>query len=98
MLFTDTDSLTYEIKSEDDYEKFFKRTHLFHLNSFSEDSKLYDIQNEMVVGIMEVVNKGIPINNFVGLKSKTYSMVSDDGKESNAAKRVNIATVFNDFV
>ena len=52
----------------------------------------------MVVGIMEVVNKGIPINNFVGLKSKTYSMVSDDGTESNAAKGVNIATVFNDFV
>ena len=27
-LFTDTDSLTYEIKSEDVYEKFFKHKHM----------------------------------------------------------------------
>ena len=26
-----------------------------------------------------------------------YSMLSDDGKESNTAKRVNIATEFNEF-
>ena len=31
------------------------------------------------------------------LKSKMYSMVSDDGKESNTAKGVNIATEFNEF-
>ena len=34
---------------------------------------------------------------FVGLKSKMYSMLSDDGKESNTAKGVNIATEFNEF-
>ena len=28
LLFTDTDSLTYEIKSEDVYEQFFKHNHL----------------------------------------------------------------------
>ena len=28
LLFTDTDSLTYEIKSEDVYEEFFKHKHL----------------------------------------------------------------------
>ena len=32
------------------------------------DSKVYDNQNEMVVGKMKVVNKGIPINKFVRLK------------------------------
>ena len=45
---------------------------------------------------MKAVNKGIPINKFIGLKSKMYSMLSD-GKESNTAKRVNIATEFNEF-
>ena len=34
---------------------------------------------------------------FVGLKSKMYSMLSDYGKESNTAKRVNIAADFNEF-
>ena len=45
---------------------------------------------------MKAVNKGIPINKFIGLKSKMYSMLSD-GKESNTAKRVNIAAEFNEF-
>ena len=45
---------------------------------------------------MKAVNKGIPINKFIGLKSKMYSKLSD-GKESNTAKRVNIATEFNEF-
>ena len=92
LLFTDTDSLTYEIKSEDIYEKKFKCKHLFDLSNFSEDSKFYDNQNEMVVGKMKVVNKGIPINKLVGLKSKMYVMLSDDGKGSNTAKGVNITT------
>ena len=51
----------------------------------------------MVVAKMKVVNKGITINKFVGLKSKMYSMLLDDGKESSTAKGVNIATGFNEF-
>ena len=46
---------------------------------------------------MKAVNKGIPINKFARLKSKMYSMLSDDGKESNTARGVNIATEFNEF-
>ena len=34
---------------------------------------------------------------FVGLKSKMYSIKNIDGKESNTAKGVNIATEFNEF-
>ena len=34
---------------------------------------------------------------FVGLKSKMYSIKNIDGKESNMAKGVNIATEFNEF-
>ena len=37
LLLTDTDSLTYEIKSEDVYEEFFKRKHLFDFSNFSKD-------------------------------------------------------------
>ena len=51
----------------------------------------------MAVGKIKIVYRGIPINNFVGLKSKMYSLLSDNGKESNTAKGVNIATEFNEF-
>ena len=91
MLFTDTDSLTYEIKSEDVYEEFSKHKHLFDFSNFSKDSKFYDNQNEMVVGKMRYEYKEIPIIKFPGLKSKMHCMLSDDGKESNTAKGVNIA-------
>ena len=70
LLFTDTDSLTYEIKSEDVYKEFFKRKHLFDFRNFSKDSKFYDSQNKMVIGKMKVVNKGILINKLVELNQK----------------------------
>ena len=41
----------------------------------------------MVVGKIKVVYRGVLINRFVGLKSKMRSMLSDDGKEYNTAKK-----------
>ena len=40
---------------------------------------------------------GIIIGEFIGLKSKMYSIKKIDGRESNTAKGVNIATKFNEF-
>ena len=97
LLFNDTDSLDYEIKSKDVYENFFKHNYLFDFSNFSKDSKFYDDQNEVVVRKMKDEYKGIPIINFVGLKSKIHFMISDDGKESTTAKGVKIATEFNEF-
>ena len=37
LLFTDTDSLTYEIKSEDVYEKPFMHKYLFHFSNCPKD-------------------------------------------------------------
>ena len=46
---------------------------------------------------MKDLSEGKIIREFVGLKSKMYSMKNIDGKESNTAKGVNIATEFNEF-
>ena len=97
LLFTDTGSLTYEIKSKDGYEEFSKRNHLFDFTNFSKESKFYYSQNEMVVGKMKDEYKAVPINKFVALKSKMNSMLSDDGKECNPAKGINTATEFIGF-
>ena len=50
LLFTDTDGLTYEIKSEDVYEEFFKHKHLFDFSNYPKDSKFFDPINEKVTG------------------------------------------------
>ena len=95
LLFTDTDSLTYEIKSENFYEEFFKYKHLFDFSNYPKDSNFFDETNKKVIG--KIKSEGKIIGEFVGLKPKMYSMLSDDGKESNTAKGVNIATEFGEF-
>ena len=97
LLFTDTDSLTYEIKSEDVYEEFFRHEHLFDLSNYPKDSKFFDPVNEKVIGKMKDVSKAKINDEFFRLKTKMYSMKNIDVKESNTAKGVNIATEFNEF-
>ena len=97
LLFTDTESLTYEIKSEGVFEEFFKHKHLFDFSNYPKDSKFFGQGNKNVIGKMKDVPEGKKINELVGLKSQKHSMKINDGKESKRAKLVNIATEFNKF-
>ena len=97
LLFTDTDSLTYEIKSEDVYEEFFKHKHLFDFSNYPKDSKFFDPTNKKIIVKVKVESEGRIIGDFVELNSKMYSMKNIDDKESNTAEGVNIATEFNEF-
>ena len=74
LLFTDTDSLTYEIKSENVYEDFFKWEDLFDFSNHSKDLKLFDDSNKKVIGKLKDEYGGVIIDEFVELKSKMYSM------------------------
>ena len=91
LLFTGTDSLTYEIKSEDVYEQFFKHKHQLDFSNYPEDSKLFDQSNKKVIGNMKDESEGKITGKFVVLKSKIYSMKNIDGKESNVGKGESIA-------
>ena len=74
LLFTDTDSLTYEIKSKDVYEEFLKWKDLFDFGNYSKDSNFFNETNEKVIGKMKDEFGGVIIIEFVGLKSKMYSI------------------------
>ena len=97
LLFTETDSLTYEIKSKDIYEEFFKRKHLFDFSNYQKYSKSFDETNKKVIAKIKDESEGKIIDEFVGLKSEMHSMKNIDGKECNKTKRVNIGTEFNEF-
>ena len=90
LLFTDTDSLTYEIKSENIYEDFFKWKDVFDFSNYSKDSKFFYETNKKVIGKMTDEFGGIIVSEFVGLKSKMYLIKNIDGKEHNTAKGVRI--------
>ena len=53
LLFTDTGSFTYEIKSEIVYEEFFQWKDLFDFNNYSKDTKFFDETNKNVIGKMK---------------------------------------------
>ena len=96
-LFTDPDSLTYEIKSENVYEKFYKWIDLFDFSNYSKDSNFFDDTNKKVIGKIKDEYGGVTIDQFIGLKSKMYSIKKINGNESNTTKGVNIAREFNEF-
>ena len=88
-MFTDTDSLVNEIKSEDMYEEYFKDRKLFDFSENPVDLKFYDSTNKKVVGKMKDEFKGQIITELIGLKSKMYTLTSIDNKEISKAKGVN---------
>ena len=81
LLFTDTDSLVYEIKAEVVYEDFYVDKNLFDFSDYPLDSKLFDPVNKKVIGKMKDRFKRRKINEFVGLKSKIYPLISVDDQE-----------------
>ena len=68
---------------------------MFDLSEFQ--SIVFYPTNIRVIGKMKDKFKRIPINKFIGLKSKMYCIVSDDDTEVNTAKGQNISIEFNEY-
>ena len=98
LLFTDTYSLAYKIKSEDVYENIFQHKHLFDFSNYPKDSKFFDETYKKVIRKMKDAFGGVIVNEFVGLKSKMNSMKKLMVKNKcNTARGVSIATEFKKF-
>ena len=77
-----------KIKQEDIYEDFYKDKDLYDFNNYPEDSKFYDPSDRNKIGKIKDESKGKIIIEFVGLKSKMYSLIDVDGKENKKEKIV----------
>ena len=80
LLFTDTDSLCYEITSERVFEEIANIDQYFDLSKIDAKSPALCLQdlincliNEGIVGVMKEDNKWIPMAVFVGLTTKKYA-------------------------
>ena len=89
LLLTDTYILFYEIKDDNIYDQRFKDKHLLYFSGYPKDSVYYDSLNKKVLGKMKNERSGVKIVEFVGLKSKMYSLIAENNKEVNKAKGVN---------
>ena len=98
LLFTDIDSLVYEIKTEDVYADFYGDKNLFDFSDYPLSSKFFDAANKKVIGKMKDEFKGKIISAFVGLKSKMSSLISVDDEDVVKAKGVNKKIQHKEFV
>ena len=97
LLFTDTDSLTYEIEAKDVYKDFFKDKDKFDNSDYPEYSPFFYKENKKVIGKFKDEAAGIPIIEFVGLRSKMYSYIKDNQKGGKTAKGIKKNVIKNNI-
>ena len=97
LLFTDTDSLTYEIEAKDVFKDFWKNKDKFDNSDHSESSPYFDNTNKKVIGKFKDEAAGVPICEFVGLRSKMYSYIKDNDKGGKTAKGIKKNVIKNDI-
>lgn len=104
IVYSDTDSLIYQIFCDDVYTDFIKSNYNQFDTSDYEQHNAYGIQqqNKKVLGIMKDENNGRIMSEFIGLRSKMYTIKLDTGLVSKKAKGVKKSVLstkitFDDF-
>ena len=103
LLFTETNCLMYEIKTEDVYKDFTNDKEMFDFNIYSTNiysnkSKYHDNSSKLVVDKMKNETAGVAIEEFFELKPKMYSYLVDGNREHKKTKGINksiIAIIIN---
>ena len=72
LLFTNTDSLMYKIKTEDVYEDFSSNKEMFGFSNYSTKSKYFDNSKQLVIWKMKDEIGGIAIEALAELKPKMF--------------------------
>ena len=99
LLVTDSDSLTYAIKTKDVYEGFSKDKEMFDFNNYATESKYYDNSNRVLVGKMKDEITGVAVKEMFRLKPEMYSFSVEGSIEHRKAKGINknvVATISHD--
>src|SRR6218665_3174885 len=88
LLFTDTDSLCYQIFTNDLYKDMAENLDCYDPSDYPKDHPLHDKKNAKVIGKFKDETNGVPALEFVGLRSKMYSLLLPNDKEKKTAEGV----------
>src|SRR5437899_12019136 len=88
LLFTNTDSLCYELYTDDVYADMLRDEDLFDTSDYPVDHDNYSTENCKVIGKFKDECNSDPVVEFVGLRSKMYSLKTLAGKEKSTAKGI----------
>ena len=95
LLFTDTDSLCYEIETENVHDDMCKNKVLYDFNDYSDNHEYYirnsltiDKANKKIIGNFKNESNGILIIEFIERGSNIYSIKLFSDKEKKRAKGI----------
>ena len=88
LLFTDTDSLCVEIQTEDVYKDMHDMKEHYDFSEYPKNHFCYNTENQAVVGKFKDEFKGKIVTEFVGLRSKLYSLTIDTDVDKDKEKKV----------
>jgi len=91
LLFTDTDSLCYHIKTADVYDDMLQQRDWYDTSDYPSNHRLYSSLNAKTIGKFKDECAGKPPIAFVGLCSKMYSLLTSPGEHKFAVKGVKTA-------
>ena len=94
---TDTDSLVYEIQTEDIYKDMSDNKKHFDMSSYGKDNKIYNNENEKVIGKFKDETGDKIISEFAGVRPKCYSFLTNDNKENKKLKGITKCVVKNNI-
>ena len=103
LCYMDTDSFIMNIKTNDFYEDIASDIeNRFHTSNYEVKRPLTTGKNKKVIGLMKDELGGKITMEFVTLRPKTYSFLTDDGKEDKKAKGTKKCIIkkmikFNDY-
>ena len=88
LLYTDTDSLVYEVETEDIYADMAKNSDLFDFSNYPKTHPLYNAENKAVIGKFKDECCGTPMREFIGLRAKMYAFEIEGGEITKKAKGI----------
>ena len=95
---------SYEIETEDLYDDIYRNKKLYDFSDYKDDHLYYinnnlavNKSNKKIIGKFKDEIEGIPIIEFIGLKSKMYSIKLFNDKEKKRAKRIKSIVVKHDI-
>ena len=86
LLYTDTDSLLLKIETEDVYKDIKANESFYDTSDYPKEHPLHSTVNKKVLGKMKDECAGTPILEYVGLRSKMYSVMKADESKKGIDK------------
>jgi hypothetical protein len=101
LLYTDTDSLVFEVETHDLYDDMLNSSENYDLSNYPTDHKCFDTTNKKVVlkmkdeAIKDLADSPLfrTIHKFIGLRPKVYNVLFNTGETKAKAKGVTKATL-----